>query len=150
MKKNQKNMPLLWGSVALLSIVLVAVAVNYIGNLSHLSQTNAIGLELTEGKEEYICNRHQKLLVEIIGSKKNIKDRTANATMIDDHSGPADSPNMRFKDVIDGATRYVYKENSLVIDKEGKATLYIFNKMLEQPRDIAVVKDCVKVEDSKK
>ncbi len=150
MKKNQTNMPLFWGSVVLLLIVLVAVAVNYIGNLSRISQTNAIGLELTDGKEEYICNESQKLIVEIIGSEKNIKNRTANATVIDDYSGPAGSPNMKLKEVVNGATKYVYKENSLVIDKDGKATLFIFNKMLAQPKDIAVVEDCIKVKNSKK
>lgn len=147
MKKNQKNMPLLWGSIALLLIVLVAVAVNYFGNLSQLSQSGAVGLELTEGEEEYVCDKGYKLIVEIVGSEKNLKDRTAHASFVpDDFNGPADSPNMKLKEVIDGSTRYVYKENSLLIDKEGKATFYIFNKMLEEPKDIAVAKNCVKIQ----
>lgn len=149
MKKSQKNMPLLWGSLLMLVIVIIAVVVNYIGNLKQLSDMNAVGLQLTDGEENYICDKDYKLIVEITGSEKNLKDRTANATYFpDDFNGPAQAPNMKLKEVVDGATRYVYKENSLVIDKDGKATLYIYNKMLkdpDHPRDVPVAANCVKV-----
>lgn len=148
MKKNQKNMPLFWGSMALLSIVLVAVAVNYFGHVSQLSQSDAVGLQLTDGEEVYICDNDHKLIIEIVGSEKNLKDRTAHASFIpDSFNGPAQSPNMKLKEVTaDESVRYAYKENSLLIDKEGKVTFYIFNKMLEQPKDIAVAKNCVKAQ----
>lgn len=147
MKKNQKNKPLFWGSIALLSVVLVAVAVNYFGHLSQLSQTNAVGLQLTDGEDVYMCDNNYKLTIEIVGSEKNLKDRTAHASFTPDNfNGPAESPNMKLKEVVGESVRYAYKENSLFIDKEGKATLYIFNKMLETPKDVAVAKNCIKVQ----
>ncbi|MCK4500985.1 hypothetical protein KAU11_10850 [Candidatus Babeliales bacterium] len=155
MEKKQKNSPLLWASIALLLIISIAVIANYIGIAEKWSEKDLNGLKLTTENsgeyfgEEYICNRKQSLFIQISGSENNVRDRTAKMTMLDDFSGEAISENMRVKTVTDDAVTYVYKENSLIIYKDGRATFSIYNKMLEQPRDVPVLENCKKVEDSK-
>lgn len=141
-KKDNKNKPLLWGSVFLLGIVLLLVVVNYFVTNIEWANTNLVGLNFTKQEkdsdyfgEKYLCDDDKILYIDIKGSWNNVRNRTAQLTMIDHFSGAAKVENMKLKDVTDKVT-YVYKENALVIDKNDVATFLI--------NDIVVLRNCIK------